>query len=95
MSEVAQTIYEQLGGNRFKTVTGSKNFVSDVDWLSFKFPRSKAMNYCKIVLENDLYNIEFGNIHGAKYTIKREIMRVYASDLTKLFESTTGLYTSL
>lgn len=94
--QVAKTIQKQLGGKRFSVMTGAKNYVGGKDYLSFKFPRSKGVNYLKITLNGmDLYDLEFGYIHGMKYAVKKSVTGVYAEDLQKIFTEVTGLYTSL
>lgn len=57
----AQTIYQQLGGGRFKAMTGAKNFVAIENGLVFYIGRnaSKA-NKVKITVNGlDLYDVEF------------------------------------
>jgi len=64
--QVAKTIRAQLGGNRFSSMTGAKNFMgsSEESFLSFKLPSRFAkagINYVKITLNaSDLYDLEFG-----------------------------------
>jgi hypothetical protein len=100
-SEVAKTILSQLGGNRFVTMTGAKNFASHGDEcaLSFRIASTMTENKCnhvKITLNSsDLYDVTFSKIF--KLTVK-EISKhndLYAEDLVNLFESETGLYTHL
>ena len=35
---VANTILQQLGGNKFRVMTGAKNFVGSNDALTFRLP---------------------------------------------------------
>lgn len=98
----AQTIFSQLGGNRFAVMTGAKNLMSHGDaGLSFQLQRTPhytrdGINYAKITLnELDLYDMEFGRIHGLKYTVKRTLSGVYAEDLCRIFSDVTGLDTHL
>ena len=42
MSDVANTIYRQLGGNKFRVMTGAKNMVSHEFALSMKIGRNKT-----------------------------------------------------
>lgn len=99
---VARTILEQLGGNRFAMMTGAKNFScgGKDNYLGFRIPRSKgkngSVNYVKIALNgNDLYDVEYGRIHGMKYTVVAEDIDIYNDMLKDSFENYTGLYTSL
>ena len=95
---IANTILQQLGGNRFTAMTGSKNFVDHGNALSFKFPkpRGRKVNYLKIVLcEDDTYTMAFGYIRGLKFTATPPISNVYADMLQPIFTAETGLYTHL
>jgi len=58
---VADTILEQLGGNKFVAMTGSKNFVSGGSSLSMKLAGNKSRaNRLKITLTAlDDYTMEF------------------------------------
>lgn len=75
LNAVVQTIYRQIGGGKFKVMTGAKDFVShneECGGLSFKLPRFTGVkiNYVKIVLNgNDLYDVTFGRIFKNEYTI--------------------------
>jgi hypothetical protein len=54
------------------------------------------INYVKIVLEpSDTYTVTFGRIHGAKYSVLSTVEGVYCDTLRAVFESETGLHTSL
>ena len=64
MSHVANEIYRQLGGNRFRVMTGAKNMVSLENGIAMKIGRNKTnANYMEIVLnELDLYDITFAKV---------------------------------
>lgn len=95
----AETIIEQLGGNRFIVMTGAKNFVKNdkEKWLSFRIGRNKSKaNHIRIsLLPNDTYRVEFGRIHGANFRVLDTYDDVYGEDLQKIFTSYTGMYTQL
>ena len=107
--EVAETIYQQLGGNKFAVMTGCKSFVADKDSLKFRIPRnaSKA-NMCKIKLNAmDYYDVQFiqhrparflrksGKYISDSYETVKEFENVDCTGLVEVFESFTGLYTRL
>ena len=96
-NHVAQTILEQLGGNKFITMTGAKNFMADENILRFRIGRnSKNINYVKIVLSSfDLYDISFYRITTKKITEKANRYNIYAEDLRKIFTLITGMETIL
>jgi len=94
---IAREILKQLGGNKFIVMTGAKHFVSDVNSLRFRIPRSKnGINYVKIVLNSlDLYDVEYGKVFGDKYTVVNVENNIYDDMLIPSFEKNTGLYTKL
>ena len=95
--ETANIIFNQLGGNKFAFMTGSKSFASTGSGLEFKIGRnSKGVTHCVITLEfNDTYKMEFIKCRGDKTTIVASEDMVYAEQLAGMFESKTGLYTRL
>ncbi|MDX1532647.1 MAG: hypothetical protein R3230_00415 [Nitrosopumilaceae archaeon] len=100
---VAKTILSQFGGNRSTYMIGAKNLVAlneKCGGLSMKHMKTtindKPANYFKVVLnESDLYDLEFGWIHGVNYTVREKVENVFADDLVRIFEDTTKLYLSL
>ena len=98
MSDVANTIYSQLGGNRFRVMTGAKNMVSHEFALSMKIGRNKTnANFMVVELNgNDLYNVTFAKLTkmGEMKSVK-EYENVYNDMLVSIFESHTGMYTTL
>ena len=78
--DVANTIRQQLGGNRFGVMTGAKNFASHgpekgtLGALSFTLPSRFAkdgINYVKITLMgSDTYTVEFIKI-GPRPSLKQ------------------------
>lgn len=98
---VAQTIYEQLGGGRFKAMTGANNFVSDHNTLQFRIPQAKnGINRIEIKLNGrDLYDVGFMRVfrRGGVPQV-REIAKhfdVWCDGLQELFTRETGLHTRL
>ena len=95
--EVANTILQQLGGNKFKVMTGSKNFRYDHDCLTMDLTRNKLnAKWLTITLEaNDTYTMLFQAVTRKGIFQKAEIKGVYADMLQSVFTQQTGLYTSL
>lgn len=106
---VADIILDQLGGNKFVVMTGSKNFVSDGNTLRMTLAKnaSKA-NRLWITLEaDDTYTMRFFRYTAPKmntktYTFTDEKITevkttkgVYCDMLQDIFTRTTGLYTRL
>ena len=106
---VANTILEQLGGNKFIAMTGAKNFVSDGNTLRMTLPknRSKA-NRLYITLDAmDTYTMNFFKYTAGRLNKKtfawtpdkqedvKEISSVYADMLQDIFTDVTGMYTHL
>ena len=87
---------KQLGGRRFMAMTGAKNFAVGPKGMSFKIGRnSKNVNYVRIDLKNDLYDMEFIQMRAGKLKVKSKEKGVYADQLQKMFTKNTGMYTSL
>ena len=93
----AQIILEQLGGNKFLAMTGSKNLVDMGNGLKMSLPKNQSKaNGLEVTLnESDTYNMKFYKITGANFTIKEEYQDIYASELQTVFTEVTGLDTHL
>lgn len=98
-NKIGNTILEQLGGNQFIAMTGSKNLVALEDGLQFKPGKnSKGVNSVVINLEsNDTYTMTFHKINMRHYTVKElgNFTMVYADMLQGCFTKGTGLATHL
>ena len=106
---VAQTILDQLGGNKFIVMTGSKNFTSDGNTLRMKLAknRSKANNLKITLNAMDTYDMEFiqyipykfnfqtGESRDEKISTVAKFDGVYCDQFQDLFTQATGLYTRL
>ncbi len=99
---VAQTILEQLGGNRFIAMTGAKSLIDHGNGLSFKIGRNcKQVNCVRITLNVfDFYNVEFLNINLKRKNSEwiktvSEICNIDADNLQAVFTMHTGMDTHL
>ena len=96
--KVAETILEQLGGNKFCMMTGAKNLGGTEDSLSMRIGRNSSnSNYLKITLNSmDTYDMEFAKLTrmGEKKSVT-EYNNIYNDMLTDQFTAHTGMYTSL
>ena len=94
--EIANTILNQLGGNKFIVMTGTKYFTCDNNSLSFHFPARSGANGCKITLNAwDTYTVKFFKVRGTDCAQVKEYTLVYCDQLQKIFTAQTGLQTSL
>ena len=99
--DVAETILAQLGGQRFIAMTGAREFLGDAKVLQFKLPRGAkdGCNAVRIELDaSDTYTVTFYKVGRAptyKLTTLASVEHVYSDSLRRVFESHTGLYTSL
>ena len=92
----AGEMLKQLGGNKFIAMTGAKNFAVGPKGASFKIGRnSKNVNYVRIDLKNDLYDMEFIQMRAGKMKVKSKVKQIYADQLQQMFTKHTGMYTSL
>ena len=94
---VAKTILDQLGGNKFIAMTGSKNFIGGDDFLSMRLARNKSgANYLRITLSSmDDYTVEFFKMTKFDLISVYSSGGVYCDQLQNLFTSVTGLDTRL
>ena len=95
---VAKTILSQLGGNKFRVMTGAKNFLDHGDALSMRFGRNSSnSNYLKVTLNtSDLYDLRFSKVTkmGEEKSIKT-YHDIYCDTLVDTFTFHTGMYTKL
>ena len=95
---VAREILNQLGGNKFRVMTGAKNLMGFENGLVMKIGRNSSnSNYLKITLNSmDLYDMEFAKVSrmGEKKSV-REYNNVYNDSMVEVFEKHTGMYTKL
>src|SRR5574344_525040 len=86
---VAQNIVLQLGGNRFRTMTGAKDFVGGENHLTFKLPANFAknkINLVKIELNgNDLYDVTYYYLRGVNLRVVHKDENVFCGDLQRFF----------
>ena len=95
--EIAQTINQQLGGPRFKAMTGAKDFGFIENGLQFKIGRNhRSINLVRITLDpSDTYTVQFCRTRKLKVGVVSEFSEVYCDMLQELFTAETGLYTHL
>lgn len=96
-NQVAETILNQLGGNKFIAMTGAKDLAADSNLLQFRIGKNKGgYKGVKIELDNmDLYKVTFWKMNR-KYEVCCNIFHgIYGDQLQELFTEHTGLNTSL
>jgi hypothetical protein len=107
--EIARTILNQLGGNKFLVMTGAKNLMALDNGLKMTLPKnmSKANRLEIKVNGMDLYDIRFYHFtepkvdfktmeyHEAKTKEIQSFKDIYCDQLQEIFESATGMYTKL
>ncbi len=103
-NQIAQNILLQLGGNRFKTMTGAKNFLAGDSYLLFTIPKCNkgGINLVMISLNGlDLYDMAFLRVKKKRNSIEydqqviAEVKNIYFDMLQTIFTEQTGLYTHL
>jgi hypothetical protein len=96
--KVANAILQQMGYNRFISMTGAKNFVGDDSSLKFSFPSCRKANTCRITLNcKDLYDVEFFKFNRKTFDCPSVgvFNNLYCDMLQGTFKEFTGLDTSL
>jgi len=98
--DIAQTIFEQIGGKAFAFMVGMKKETVIKNGMMFRFMRnSTPFNHCLIRLNAwDTYDVTFTKVGGRVQwpyasTPTQTHSCVYFDQLRELFESVTGLAT--
>ena len=94
---IAKTILQQLGGNKFIAMTGAKNLGFTNNGLQMKIGRnSKGITHVIISLKStDTYDVKFIKMRGVNRKVVKKLKGVYADQLGKIFTKFTGLRTRL
>ena len=99
LNQIAQTIFDQLGGRTFCLMTGAKNLITlHCGGLTFKIGRNpKRVNRVSVKYDaaSDLYDMEFGRVWGSSYKVLELVEGVYFDQLQSVFTTHTGLETRL
>ena len=99
---IAQTILQQIGGKRFTSMTGSRDFIDMGNGLRMSLARNKtSANRLDIIYDAgaDLYNMRFYRRTFSKKTFEcrtKDIAvheGIYFDMLEEMFTMVTGLYT--
>ena len=96
-TELANTIYQQLGGSRFKVMTGANSFSASDDGITFRIPRNRAKaKAVRITLTPaDLYRMELFAVRNFEVQKVAERDDIFCDELELAFGEMTGLATSL
>lgn len=98
---IANTILEQLGGNKFRAMTGAKDFIGTEDALRFRLPRGAkgGINKVEVKLDpSDTYTVTFykaGRAPAFRLDVVKALEGVYCDQLQAVFTEATGLFTRL
>ena len=95
--KIANTVLQQLGGERFRAMTGAKNIVALENGIQFSIPKAKdGINKVVIKLTSqDNYDIEYWRIRGASFKLIKVSKSIGVENLRSTFTKDTGLATSL
>ena len=93
----AEMIFSQLGGHRFKLMTGAKHFLTHGDGLTFKIPSwtsRRGINFVRVTRDTpETYTMFFAHI----YYDRRELVEVntyinvHTDTLQSIFMEETGI----
>ena len=93
-AQIAKTILQQLGGNKFIAMTGAKNLGHTNKGLQMKIGRNaKGVTHVIIDLDKgkDLYDIEFVKLRGTSRKTVKKLKGIYADQLGDIFKRYTGM----
>jgi len=96
-NQIARTILDQLGGNRFVAMTGASGFVGHGRVLTMRLPRNKCgANRLAIALDpDDTYRMVFSSLRSLDLKPVKEVEGLFAEDLQRIFTEVTGMDTHL
>lgn len=94
MNNISNTIFAQLGGNKFLAMTGARMVYSDRG-LAFKMPRGSTKNRCTHVdiklNSSDLYDVRYLKLVKMDLREIKSFQDIHATDLGRNFTEATGL----
>lgn len=96
--EQATEILNQLGGKRFITMTGAKDFVYGENGIQFRIGTGAKNKINKVVIKinnSDTYDMEFWRVKGVDTFKIAEHQHVYADMVREFFTFETGFFTTL
>ncbi|MFY7937720.1 MAG: hypothetical protein ACOVOQ_10095 [Flavobacterium sp.] len=95
--KIANEILQQLGNNKFISMTGVKNLVALENGLQMRLPRnSSKANVLRIELtDSDTYSVTFYAYSNRDFSCPKvkEYNNIYAEQLQGIFTAQTGLLT--
>jgi len=97
-AQIANTIFQQLGGNRFVVMTGARSVSREGATLIVKLPTPaglRAFGFNVTLNPMDLYNVTFVRLTRAWDVQRNTIENIYADQLKSIIETETGLRLSL
>lgn len=93
-NQIGKQIWQQLGGNQFYAMTGSKAlFIEDGVKIILKPNRVRARYLVIRLQDTDTYSVKF--LDGSAMKVRREFTGVYCDQLRKIFTEVTGMDTHL
>jgi hypothetical protein len=97
---IANTILQQLGGNRFLAMTGARDLVAVPDALVMRLPRGARGGVNSVVVRldtDDTYTVLFNRRTnmGVNIRLISSANKLHADQLRQVFTEHTGLHTSL
>lgn len=94
MTNIAQTILAQLGGNQFRAMTGAALLAGERS-LTVKPALGKASAVVVTLDASDTYTVQVYRGRGLKMREIKAVSGVYCDTLREVFEAETGLRCTL
>jgi hypothetical protein len=92
--EFANTVFNQLGGNKFCAMTGARDLCGDESMITFRIGRNPK-GVAKVQIELDPSDTYTLRTWTAKWDLLGEAHDVYCDQIVEVFEEMTGLRTKL
>ncbi len=92
---VPNTILEQLGGSKFLSMTGARNFVGSSDSLQMHLPTRRSPMVTVRLDPDDTYSVVVYRLQNLQPKVVTAVHDVHVAQLRETFTRLTGLETSL
>ncbi|MEV0247938.1 hypothetical protein AB0H76_15200 [Nocardia sp. NPDC050712] len=96
---IARTIIEQLAGSqrRLVAVVAAKDFLVLENGVAFTIMANagKVRTVRILLADDDTYSMEFGNIRGFEFKVRKSFEGLHVDQLRGVFEQTTELYLTI
>lgn len=97
--QIARTILNQLAGSQRRLIAAvaAKDFLVLENGIAFRIMANAGkVRQVRILLSgDDTYSMEFGNVRGLEFKVRKSYEGLHSDQLQPVFEQTTELYLTI